>query len=209
MTIQLYTWATPNGRKISIMLEEIGIAYDVHSVNIMKEEQFAQAFLALNPNNKIPVLVDPDGPGGEPFSLFESGAILIYLAEKFSSTLLPTKVRERSIVLQWLMFQMGGIGPMFGQLHHFRRHASQEMYSLGRYENEVHRIYAVLDQRLSETRFVGGIYYSIADIAAYPWIARFQLHGLNWDRIPNVKRWYDEISSRPGVVRGMNVPPAA
>jgi GST-like protein len=175
----------------------------------MKDAQFTPAFLRLNPNNKIPVLVDPDGPGGKPFTLFESGAILIYLAEKFSSALWPAEPRDRAIVLQWLMLQMGGIGPMFGQLHHFRRHASQETYSLARYEKEVHRLYRVLNQRLSETGFLGGAAYSVADIAAYPWIARFQLHGLDWDRAPSVKRWYDELSSRPAVIRGMNVPAAA
>ena len=204
--MELYTWATPNGRKISILLEELGVAYKVHPVNIQTDEQFAPAFLALNPNNKIPVLVDPDGPGGGPLVLSESGAILVYLAEKFPSPLWPTDPRKRAIVLQWLMFQMGGIGPMFGQLHHFRRYASRETYSLARYEKEVHRLYAVLDQRLREAAFLGGAGYSIADIAAYPWVARFQLHGLEWDRVPSVERWYAELSARPAVVRGMNVP---
>ncbi len=208
MTIQLYSWATPNGRKVSILLEELGVPYTVHPVNILQDEQFAPAFLALNPNNKIPVIVDPAGPDGEPLTLSESGAILIYLARKFSSPLWPSDETEQAVVLQWLMFQMGGLGPMFGQLHHFRRYAAGEAYPLARFEKEVHRLYRVLDQRLGVSGFLGGARYGIADIAAYPWVARFELHGLDWDRIPNVKRWYDGVGARPAVVRGMAVPAA-
>lgn len=205
MAIQLYTWGTPNGRKVSIMIEELGAAYDVHPVNIMKDEQFTPEFLARNPNNKIPVIVDPEGPEGVPFTLFESGAILVYLAGKFGSELYPSDERRRMIVLQWLMFQMGGIGPMMGQLHHFRRYAAGETYSLNRYEKEVHRIYGVMDRRLAESDYLAGD-YSIADIAAYPWVSRFELHGLAWESIPNVKRWYDTVGARPAVQRGMAVP---
>ncbi|AEG51626.1 Glutathione S-transferase domain protein [Sphingobium chlorophenolicum L-1] len=206
MTIQLYTWGTPNGRKVSILLEELGVPYAVHPVNIMKDEQFAPEFLALNANNKIPVIVDPDGPDGKPLMLAESGAILIYLAQKFASPLWPTEPARQMQVLQWLMFQMGGLGPMMGQLHHFRRYATGESYSLARYEKEVHRLYGVLDGQLAQGPFIAGADYSIADIAAYPWVNRFELHGIAWDRIPNVRRWYDEVGARPAVVRGMDVP---
>jgi GSH-dependent disulfide-bond oxidoreductase len=206
VTIKLYTWGTPNGRKISIMLEELDLRYEVHPVNIMKDEQFTPEFLSLNRNNKIPVIVDPAGPDGSPFALSESGAILIYLARKFRSGLLPANEQAQLTTLQWLMFQMGGIGPMFGQLHHFRRYASSERYSLERYEKEVHRIYGVLDGRLGEVRYLAGDNYSIADIATYPWISRFELHGLNWRQAPNVKRWYDIVGARPAVLRGMAVP---
>jgi len=208
MTIDLYTWGTPNGRKVSILLEEIGVAYGVHPINIMKDEQFAPDFLAINPNNKIPAIVDSKGPRGQPLTLFESGAILVYLANKFDSPSWPKDETQRMIVIQWLMFQMGGIGPMFGQLHHFRRYAADQTYSLGRYEKEVHRVYGVLDKHLGESAHLAGEDYSIADIAAYPWISRFELHGLDWSTIPSVKRWYDAVGARPAVIRGMAVPGA-
>jgi GSH-dependent disulfide-bond oxidoreductase len=208
MTIKLYTWGTPNGRKISIMLEELGVPYEVHPINITKDEQFAAQFLTLNPNNKIPVILDSAGPDGSPFVLCESGAILIYLARKFDSKLLPADKRRQLVMLQWLMFQMGSIGPMFGQLHYFRRYASGESYSLGRYEREVHRIYGVLNTRLEQVRYLAGDDFSIADIAAYPWISRFELHGMEWRQAPNVKRWFDMVGERPAVARGMDVPRA-
>lgn len=168
--IDLYTWSTPNGRKISIMLEECGLAYNVHPINIGKNEQFAPAFLQISPNNKIPALVDSEGPEGKPFSIFESGAILIYLAEKVGR-FMPTRPQERYAVLQWLMFQMGGLGPMLGQAHHFRRAAPEQIpYAIKRYTDEAARLYGVLDRRLAGNVFVAGE-YSIADIAIFPWIA--------------------------------------
>jgi GST-like protein len=206
MAITLYTWATPNGRKVSILLEELGVEYDVAPINIMKQEQFDPEFLRISPNNKIPAIVDTDGPGGKSISLFESGAILVYLANKFGSSLWPAEQHQQAVVLQWLMFQMGGIGPMFGQLHHFRRYAPEETYSLSRYEKEVHRIYGVVNQQLADQPYLAGSSYSIADIAAYPWFARFELHGLEWDAVPHVKRWFDTVGARPAVLRGMAVP---
>jgi GSH-dependent disulfide-bond oxidoreductase len=208
MTLQFYTWSTPNGRKVSIMMEELALNYDAHPINILQHEQFTPAFQKLNINGKIPVLVDPDGPGGRPLTLAESGAILVYLGEKYPSRLWPSDVGERAMVLQWLMFQMGGIGPMFGQLHHFRRYATEEIYALERYSKEVRRLYGVLNRRLAENQFVAGDCYTIADIATYPWIARFELHGLTWDEAPNVKRWFDAVGARAAVVRGMAVPAA-
>lgn len=168
--ISLYTWATPNGRKISIALEELGLPYEIQPVNIHAYEQFTAEFLKLNPNNKIPVIQDSDGPDGKPITLFESGAILIYLAEKTGS-LVPTASAARYETLQWLMFQTGGVGPMFGQTHHFRHKASEQAYSLERYTRETHRLYGVLDVRLARSEFVAGDDYSIADIAIYPWVA--------------------------------------
>jgi len=208
MTLQLYTWSTPNGRKVSIMMEELALTYDVHPVNILKNEQFTPAYQKLNINGKIPVLVDPQGPSGRPVTLAESGAILVYLGEKYQSPLWPADAEKRAIALQWLMFQMGGIGPMFGQLHHFRRYASEEIYALERYAKEVRRLYGVLNRRLTDTQFMAGDSYSIADIATYPWIARFELHGLSWDEAPQVKRWFDAVGARAAVMRGMAVPAA-
>jgi GSH-dependent disulfide-bond oxidoreductase len=204
--IDLYAWGTPNARKVSIALEELSVPFNVHLVNITKGEQFNHSFLALNPNNKIPVIVDPQGPNGKEITLFESGAILIYLADK-TGRLLPTSGTERHETLQWLMFQMGGIGPMFGQTHHYRRYAPQETYGLKRYTDETHRLYKVMDGRLAKSEYVAGSQYSIADIAIYPWVARFALHQIEWDDVPNVKRWYDSIGSRPAVQRGMEILP--
>jgi GST-like protein len=167
MTLQLYTWSTPNGRKVSIMMEELGLNYDVHPINILKDEQFTPAYQKLNINGKIPVLLDPDGPSGRPLTLAESGAILVYLGEKYQSPLWPTDTGQRAMVLQWLMFQMGGIGPMFGQLHHFRRYALGELYALERYAKEVRRLYGVLNRRLTESQFMAGDGYTIADIATF------------------------------------------
>ncbi len=205
MTIELYTWGTPNGRKISIALEEMGLAYSVHPINILKDEQFAPDFLKISPNNKIPALVDPDGPDGKPISVFESGAILIYLAEK-TGKLLPKDARARSVALQWLMWQMGGFGPMAGQAHHFRRFAKEQIpYAIDRYTNETRRLYGVLDKRLGEADYVAGD-YSIADIAIFPWAARHEWQGIALEEFPAVKRWYDALEARPAVAKGMSVP---
>jgi GSH-dependent disulfide-bond oxidoreductase len=204
--IELYTWGTPNGRKISIALEELGLPYNVHPVNIMTGQQFTTEFLALNPNNKIPVIQDSEGSEGHPITLFESGAILIYLADK-TQRLLPASGIARYQTLQWLMFQMGGVGPMFGQTHHFRRYAAHEKYSLERYTAETHRLYRVLDGRLAQSEFVAGDEYSIADIAVYPWVSRFELHQLDWAVVPHVRRWYETLGARPAVRRGMEVLP--
>lgn len=204
--LTLYTWATPNGRKVSIMLEELGLDYVVESIDIGKGEQFDPAFLALNPNNKIPVLVDEQGPDGAPISIIESGAILIYLAEK-SGRLLPTTPRARYEALQWLMFQMGSVGPMLGQAHHFLRYAPERIpYAMERYHKEAERIYGVLDQRLSQGAWLAGEEYSIADIATYPWIARHEWQQIELAAFPQVQRWFQAMGARPAVQRGMRVP---
>jgi len=203
--IDLYTWGTPNGRKVSIMLEEVGLPYTVHSINIGKNDQFTPEFIAINPNSKIPAIVDRDGPDGQPLSVFESGAILIYLAEK-TGKLLPSATRPRSVVLQWLMFQMGGVGPMFGQNHHFRRFAPEKIaYGIERYGKETERLYGVMDRRLGEVGHLAGD-YSIADIATYPWVSRHDYQEIDLAKFPNVKRWYDALSARPAVQAGMKVP---
>ena len=203
--IELYTWGTSNGRKASIMLEECGLPYRVHPINIGKDEQFAPAFLAINPNGKIPAIVDPDGPGGKPFKLFESGAILVYLAGK-TGRFLPTDDAGRYTALQWLMFQMGAIGPIFGQVHHFLRAAKEKVpYAIRRFSTENRRLYGVLDKRLGEVPFLAGD-YSIADIATYPWVFRHTWQEVDLAAFPNVKRWYDTLSARPAVARGMAVP---
>jgi GST-like protein len=204
--IDLYTWGTPNGRKVSVMLEECGIPYRVHAVNIGKDEQFKPEFLAINPNNRIPAIVDPKGPDGQPLKLFESGAILVYLSAKAGGRFLPATDRGKWIALQWLMFQMGGVGPMFGQAHHFMRAKKDEIpYGSERYGNEAKRLYGVLDKRLSEAAYLADE-YSVADIATYPWVARHEWHRVDLAQFPNVKRWYDAIARRPAVARGMEVP---
>ena len=203
--IDLYTWSTPNGRKVSIMLEECALPYRVHPVNIGKGEQFAPEFLAINPNNRIPAIVDPDGPGG-PLRLFESGAILIYLAEKMDR-FLPHDARTRILTIQWLMFQMGNVGPMFGQAHHFIRNAKEQVpYGIKRYSDETRRLYGVMQKRLSEAEYLAGAEYTIADIATYPWVARFEWHKVDLADFPAVKRWFDAIGRRPAVPKGMAVP---
>jgi GST-like protein len=203
--IDLYTWTTPNGRKVSIALEELALAYRVHPVDIGKGEQFRPEFVALNPNSKIPALVDSDGPGGAPLSLFESGAILIYLAEK-TGKLLAAEPRARIETLVWLMFQMGGVGPMFGQAHHFLRAAPEPVpYAIERYGKETRRLYGVLDRRLGEKEYLAGE-YSIADIATFPWVARHEWHKVDLDEFPKVARWFAAIAARPAVARGMRVP---
>ncbi|NEQ97920.1 MAG: glutathione S-transferase family protein [Cyanothece sp. SIO2G6] len=202
--IDLYFWPTPNGKKISIMLEEVGLTYDVHPISILAGDQFKPEFLQISPNNKIPAIVDPDGPGGDAIALFESGAILIYLAEK-TGQLLPTEERDRYTVIQWLMFQMGGIGPMLGQAHHFRKYAPEQIpYAVNRYTNEAGRLYSVLDRRLHEAEYVGGD-YSIADIAIYPWIVSHKDQGQSLENFPHVKRWFEAVSDRPAVQRGLAV----
>lgn len=205
MTIDLYTWGTPNGRKVSIMLEEAGLPYSVHPIDITKDEQFAPDFLKISPNNKIPAIVDPDGPDGAPISLFESGAILFYLAQK-AGVLLPKDARARYQVLEWLMFQMGGVGPMFGQAHHFRRFAPEQIeYGINRYTNETRRLYGVMDKRLSENDFFAGD-YSIADVAIFPWAARHEWQGVELGDFPHVRRWFETVAARPAVEKGMQVP---
>ena len=204
--IELYTWSTPNGRKVSVMLEEVGLPYSVHPINIGKDEQFAPEFLKISPNGKIPAIVDTDGPGGR-FPLFESGAILIYLADKTGSKLLPTDAAKRYTTIQWLMFQMGGVGPMFGQAHHFMRFAKEKVpYGIERYGKETRRLYGVMDKRLGESAFLAGDDYTIADIATFPWVARYEYHQVSLSDFPNVERWYRGIAARPAVVRGMAVP---
>jgi GST-like protein len=201
--IELYSWATPNGHKIHIMLEETGLAYNVHGVDIGRGDQFKPEFLAISPNNKIPAIVDTEGPDGKPISLFESGAILIYLAEK-TGRILPEEPRGRH-VLQWLMFQMGGIGPMLGQVHHFRAYAPEKIpYAIDRYTNEAKRLYGVLDKRLSDRPFVAGE-YSIADMAIWPWLRSWERQGVQLSDYPHVKRWFATIEARPAVQRGIKV----
>jgi len=201
--IDLYTWTTPNGRKVSIMLEECGLAYRVHPVNIGTGEQFKPEFLAISPNNRIPGIVDSEGPDGKPMPLFESGAILIYLADKTGKFFPQSKKYQ---VLQWLMFQMGGVGPMFGQAHHFMRAKKDEIpYGTERYGAEAKRLYGVLEKRLAQAAYLADE-YSIADIATYPWVARHEWHRVDLAAFPAVKRWYDTIGARPAVARGMAVP---
>ena len=202
--IDLYWWGTPNGRKVSIMLEEVGLPYQAHHVDIGAGDQFKQAFLEISPNNKIPAIVDPDGPDGKPISVFESGAILIYLAEK-TGQFLPTEPRARLDVLQWLMFQMGGVGPMFGQANHFIKFAREEVpYAIDRYRAEAMRLLGVMNTRLADVEYLAGD-YSIADIATWPWVMRAEWYDTNWDDFPNTKRWYDAIGERPAVQRGVEV----
>lgn len=206
--IDLYTWSTPNGYKVSIMLEEIGAPYRVVPVDITQGEQFTPEYLKLNPNNKIPTIVDPDGPEGGPFAVMESGAILIYLAEKFAR-LLPADAAGRSRVIQWLMFQVGSLGPMLGQNHHFRAYAPEPIpYAIARYTGEAHRLYAVMDRRLGEVEYLAGE-YSIADIACFPWIRPWKRQGQNLDDHPHLKRWFEAIAARTAVQRGLAVPPPA
>lgn len=200
--IDLYTWTTPNGRKISIMLEEVGLAYKVYSVDISQNEQFSPEFLKINPNNKIPAIIDHEN--GKSFSLFESGAILIYLAEK-TGKLLSKDPHQRAVTIQWLMFQMGSVGPMLGQLHHFLRYAEDNTYAIERYTKETKRIYNVLDKHLSESEFLAEK-YSIADIAVFPWIAIHEKHLIDLNDFKHIKHWFEQIQARPAVQKGMQVP---
>lgn len=205
--ITLYTWGTPNGRKVSIMLEECGLPYRAQPIDIMKGAQFTPEFVAINPNSKIPAIVDEQGPGEKPFTLFESGAILLYLAEK-TGKFLPADVRGKYEAIQWLMFQMGGIGPIFGQTHHFLRFAPEPVpYAIKRYSDETARLYSVLERRLGEATYLAGE-YSVADIATFPWVSRHEFHKIDLADYPNVRRWHDVIAARPAVQRGLAVPGA-
>jgi len=203
--IEVYSWATPNGHKVHIMLEECALPYRVHAVDIGAGEQFTPEFLAISPNNKIPAIVDPDGPDGKPISLFESGAILLYLAGK-TGRFLPADTRGKYEVLQWLMFQMGSVGPMLGQAHHFRIYAPEKIaYAIERYTNEARRLYGVMNRRIARQRYIAGDSYSIADIAIFPWLRSWKNQGIDWDEFPHLKGWFDEIAARPAVARGVQV----
>ena len=202
--IDLYTAATPNGQKIHIMLEETGLPYKLTWIDIGKGDQFTPEFLAISPNNKIPAIVDQDGPDGMPISVFESGAILVYLAEK-TGQFLPTEPRERVDVMQWLFWQMGGFGPMLGQSHHFNAYAPERIkYAMDRYTNEAGRLYHVLDRRLADRDYVAGA-YSIADMAIFPWCRLYERQGQRIEDFPNVVRWFDVIAKRPAVAKDMKV----
>ena len=202
--IELHTWGTPNGRKVSIMLEECGLPYSVHKIDISKGEQFKPEFLKISPNNRIPAIVDGDGPQGKPIALFESGAILIYLAEKTGKLLAP-KGNARYGAMQWLMFQMGGIGPMLGQVHHFRAFAPEQIpYAIERYTNEAKRLYGVVDKRLGEAEYLAGD-YGIADIATFPWLRYWEKQGVTLSDYPNVARWLAAIEKRPAVERALKI----
>jgi GSH-dependent disulfide-bond oxidoreductase len=203
--IDLYFWMTPNGYKITIMLEELGWKYNVIPVNIGKGDQFKPDFLKISPNNRMPALVDHDGPDGKPISVFESGAMLMYLAEKSGFQFMPQDMRRRYDVIQWLMFQMASVGPMLGQAHHFRRYAPEKIeYAVDRYTNEARRIYGVIDKRAGEAPYLAGE-YSIADMATYPWLRTHNWQGQDLNDFPNLKRWYDSIEARPAVQRGLAV----
>ena len=203
--IEVYSWATPNGHKVHIMLEECGLPYRAIPVDIGAGEQFAPEFLAISPNNKVPALVDPDGPDGEPIALFESGAILLYLASK-TGRFLPEALRGKWSVMQWLMFQMGGVGPMLGQAHHFRIYAPEKIpYAVDRYTNEARRLYGVMDRQLARSTYLAGPEYTIADMAVFPWLRSWKNQGIDWNDFPHLKGWFDEIGKRPAVMRGVEV----
>ena len=207
--IDVYSWATPNGHKVHIMLEECGLRLGrdwlAHPISIGKGDQFTPEFLKISPNNKIPALVDPHGPDGKPINVFESGAILLYLASK-TGKFLPKSDRAKFEVLQWLMFQMGGVGPMLGQAHHFRIYAPEKVeYAYNRYTNEAKRLYGVMDRQLQKTKFIAGSSYSIADIAIFPWLRSWQNQGIDWADYPHLKAWFDLIAARPAVQRGVEV----
>ena len=207
--IDVYTWPTPNGHKVHILLEEcgqrLGRDWRAIPVNIGAGDQFKPEFLKISPNNKIPAIVDPQGPDGKPIALFESGAILVYLASKFGK-FMPKSDRQKFEVLQWLMFQMGGVGPMLGQAHHFRIYAPEKVeYAINRYSNEAKRLYSVMDKRLAASKFLAGNSYSIADIATFPWLRSWQNQGVQLSDFPNVERWFNTIAARPAVQRGVQV----
>ena len=203
--IDLYYWPTPNGHKITMFLEETGTEYRIVPINIGKGEQFQPEFLKISPNNRIPAMVDHDGAGGKPIAIFESGAIMMYLAEKSGWKFMPQDLRRRYDVTQWLMFQMASVGPMLGQAHHFRRYAPEKLqYAIDRYTNEAKRIYGVIDKRIGEAPYLAGE-YSIADMATYPWIRPHNWQGQKLEDFPNLKKWYDAIEARPAVQRGCAV----
>jgi GSH-dependent disulfide-bond oxidoreductase len=202
--IDLYTWKTPNGRKISIALEELNLSYQIHAIDIGQQQQFTQEFLAINPNHKIPAIIDADGIDGKPITVFESGAILIYLAEK-TGQLLPQGSAHYQ-ALQWLMWQVSGLGPMLGQFNHFRNAVPEKIaYAISRYETESKRLYKVLNEHLSDKQYLANE-YSIADIATFPWVTIYEKYGINLNDYPNLKRWHDAIAQRPAVQRGMQIP---
>lgn len=207
--IDVYSWPTPNGHKVHIMLEECGLRlgrdWQIHPVNIGQGEQFQPEFLKISPNNKIPALVDPQGPGGKPISLFESGAILLYLAAK-TGKFLPKSDRARFKTLEWLMFQVGGVGPMLGQAHHFRIYAPEKIdYAITRYTQEATRLYGVMDKQLANSKFIAGSQYTVADIAIFPWLRSWQNQGIDWADHPHLKNWFDRIAARAAVQRGVAV----
>ena len=203
--IEVYSWATPNGHKVHIMLEECGLPYRAHAVDIGAGDQFKPEFLAISPNNKIPAIVDPNGPDGAPISLFESGAILMYLAGK-TGRFMPANTRGRYEMLEWLMFQMAGVGPMLGQAHHFRIYAPEKIeYAVNRYTNEAKRLYGVMNKRLAKVKYMAGSEYTIADIAIFPWLRSWKNQGIDWVDYPHLKGWFDEIAARPAVQRGVEV----
>ena len=204
--IELYTWKTSNGRKATIMMEECKLEYNLHPVDISTDIQFSEYFVKVNPNSKIPAIVDPDGPDGSPFTVIESGAILMYLAEK-TGLFLPKEMGPKYEVIQWVMFQMGGVGPMFGQVHHFKRAAKEKVpYAINRYFKECRRLYGVLDSRLEDREYIANDEVSIADFCTVPWVFRHDWQEIDLDEFPNVKRWYDNMMQRPALSRGMNHP---
>ena len=204
--IDVYSWPTSNGRKVDIMVEELGVDYTMHRIAIGKGDQFTPEYTAINPNQKIPAMVDQDGPGGKPYTLFESGAILMYLAEKYGQ-FMPQDMAARYEVIQWLMFQMGGVGPNFGQAHHFRRAAKERVpYAIKRFTDETRRLWGVMDDRLERNEWLAAGEYSIADIAVFPWTLRYEWEGIALEEFPNVKRWFEAINARPGVQRGLAIP---
>ena len=203
--LEVYSWATPNGHKVHIMLEECALPYRTIAVNIGAGDQFKRDFLAISPNNKIPAIVDPKGPDGKPISLFESGAILMYLASK-TGRFMPSDLRARWEMLQWLMFQMGGVGPMLGQAHHFRLYAPEKLpYAIERYSNEAKRLYGVMNTHLAKTKYFAGGEYSIADMAIFPWLRSWKNQGIAWNDYPHLRGWFDEIGARRAVMRGVEV----
>ena len=204
--IDVYSWSTSNGRKVNIMVEELGIEYAMHPINIGKNDQFTPEFTAINPNQKIPAIVDRDGPGGKPMKLFESGAILMYLGEKYGK-FYPQDLAPRYETVQWLMWQMGGVGPNFGQAHHFRRAAKEKVpYAIKRFTDETRRLWGVLDARLKDNAWVAAGEYTIADMAIFPWCLRYEWQGVALEEFPNAKRWFDAIMARPAVKRGLELP---
>ncbi len=203
--IDVYSWATPNGHKVHIMLEECGLPYAAHAVDISAGGQFSPDFLAISPNNRIPAITDPDGPDGEPISLFESGAILLYLAGK-TGRYLPRSTRGKYQALQWLMFQMASVGPMLGQTHHFRAYAPEKVeYAINRFSNEARRLYGVMDKQLATNDYIAGKEYTIADMAVWPWLRSHERQGIDLGEFPNVKAWFEAIGNRPAVQRGITV----
>lgn len=204
--IDLYTWKTSNGKKATIMMEECELEYKIHPIDISTDIQFSEDFVKVNPNSKIPAIVDPDGPNGRPFTVIESGAILMYLAEK-TGLFLPAETQRKYEVIQWVMFQMGGIGPIFGQVHHFKRAAKEKVpYAINRYFKECRRLYGVLDSRLEGREYIANNEVSIADFCTVPWVFRHDWQEIDLDEFRNVKRWYDNMMQRPALTRGMNLP---